>query len=294
MATTGGSRDTVWALVVFLVIVVQYVIGGWVAGYGADPAVLSHVSFAGTIVSIILALLAIVYTYYQGFAQQRDAVALASQIEALGGVANGMRASGDVLSAGLAQIRSLGDQLDRSVAIAEETRTRVGDLRASMEGLKTAASRGEPTPPSGALSEPLPRAAERLIALASPMQLAIYFGLQEAAARGMTYRTLASDIFMPISKARTSPDIQDTIAQWLDGIASGHVYLLEDLGLIARDPIVVRDLEPHFRDLLTAQVSAKGGESQPSLLLDVPAVREAFRLYPPDPPPPPSGASKTP
>src|ERR1700739_2024082 len=70
-------------LAAVLLMLAEYVLIGWTQNYGADHDVLSHVGFAGTIVSMILGVVAIIYAFYQGFAQQRDAQALAGQLSDL-------------------------------------------------------------------------------------------------------------------------------------------------------------------------------------------------------------------
>ena len=68
----------------------EYQLIMWTRDYGADKEVLSHVGFAGTIVSIVLAIIAIVYSYYQTFAQERDSATLAEQLRNLGSVSNAL------------------------------------------------------------------------------------------------------------------------------------------------------------------------------------------------------------
>jgi cell division protein FtsL len=72
---------TEWILILLFAMVSAYVFIEKVYRYGADTGIVSYVSFAGTIVSIILAVLAIVYSYYQNFSQQRDSSTIATQID---------------------------------------------------------------------------------------------------------------------------------------------------------------------------------------------------------------------
>lgn len=63
-----------------LVVLSQHVITFWTIDYGADPEVISHIGFAGTILSAVLAVVAIVYAFYQSFSQRKDADSIARQI----------------------------------------------------------------------------------------------------------------------------------------------------------------------------------------------------------------------
>lgn len=48
--------------IVALLLILEYVIFDWTYRFGADKVLLDHISFAGTIISIILAVVAIIYS----------------------------------------------------------------------------------------------------------------------------------------------------------------------------------------------------------------------------------------
>lgn len=72
-----------WIFVIIILMLLQF-IGGWMAlVYGSSTSALGYVSFAGTIVSIILGLIAIIYAYVQSFTQANSVVEIREQIAKL-------------------------------------------------------------------------------------------------------------------------------------------------------------------------------------------------------------------
>jgi hypothetical protein len=124
-----------WVLLILIIVIGEYVFLDKVFKYGADSAVLNYMSFAGTLVSIILAVLAIVYTYYQNFSQQRDSGNIASQIDLLRSTVSEVRVSKGEFAKELKRIDEIGDKLDQSISLISESKTHVSSLSEHMEKL---------------------------------------------------------------------------------------------------------------------------------------------------------------
>ena len=51
--------------IAMILLLSQYIIFQWTYNFGSDKNLLDHISFAGTIISIILAIVAIIYSFIQ-------------------------------------------------------------------------------------------------------------------------------------------------------------------------------------------------------------------------------------
>jgi hypothetical protein len=125
-----------WILIVSVVVASEYIFLDKVLRYGSDGAVVSYVSFAGTIVSIILAALAIVYSYYQNFSQQRDSNNVAAQINLLRSTVSDVRVSKNEFINELQRISDISDKLDQSISILSESKSYVADLHSSFNDFR--------------------------------------------------------------------------------------------------------------------------------------------------------------
>ncbi|MBV7564169.1 hypothetical protein [Pseudomonas sp. sia0905] len=92
------SAKWIIGLVLFLITVIQSFI--WYAAFvnAGNGSALNFVSFAGTLISIILAVLAIGYTYGESISQKSKGDALSIQIASLTEIASAMRVQSDALS----------------------------------------------------------------------------------------------------------------------------------------------------------------------------------------------------
>lgn len=99
----------------------EYVVMEWTRVYGSNQDVVSHVGFAGTIVSIVLAVIAIIYSYYQTFAQRKDSSLLALQLENLQSVAANLQREG----AGLTTVK---DQIQQALDTSMRTERSIAEL----------------------------------------------------------------------------------------------------------------------------------------------------------------------
>lgn len=72
-----------WIMIIIILSLSQLLLHYFSAQVMTGSEVINYVSFAGTIVSIILAVLAIVYSFYQSFTQQNNVDLIAREIERL-------------------------------------------------------------------------------------------------------------------------------------------------------------------------------------------------------------------
>ncbi|MBL0458638.1 hypothetical protein JD499_15755 [Aeromonas enteropelogenes] len=76
-------KTSQWILIVIIMSLGQLLIHYYSTQVMSGSEVINYVSFAGTIVSIILAVLAIVYSFYQSFTQQNNVDSISREIERL-------------------------------------------------------------------------------------------------------------------------------------------------------------------------------------------------------------------
>lgn len=178
------KKSNIFAILVVLIVVeTQYIINGWVSNYGGNKQIVDYVSFAGTIVSIILAVLAIVYSYYQNFSQQRDSHNLSRQIDNLKIAVSDAESTSRHFSAATDRLEEIGKKLDQTISLGESSRDQISELRRSMEekaGASAPASEVEST-----TSKALEKLAAVLQSAATVGQLAIYYILVKSAERGL-------------------------------------------------------------------------------------------------------------
>jgi hypothetical protein len=72
-----------WILLIILLLLTQFLIHWLSLRYGGSTSALGYVSFAGTVVSILLGLIAIIYSFVQSVSQNSSAVEIREQTERL-------------------------------------------------------------------------------------------------------------------------------------------------------------------------------------------------------------------
>lgn len=98
MSTQKTLNTREWILVVVLLMLLQALIHFWSTETMSSSQIVNYISFAGTIVSIILAVLAIVYSFYQNFSQQNNVESISKEVENLKRTAIEVRESAQVIS----------------------------------------------------------------------------------------------------------------------------------------------------------------------------------------------------
>jgi hypothetical protein len=240
------KRRIIAILTLLLVMVVEYQICNWTQNYGADKDVVSHVGFAGTIVSIVLAVIAILYSYFQTFAQQRDAGALTKRLEELGTVSQSLSAAAERNTEQTQHLASIRTQIQEQLTASKRAEGLLGDIRMTMEAFKTRNELAEPPRPATEQSQKQAEAAfnpaklaSYLLSVASPLQITIYVAICYAAEHRMS-PTAYGDLVREsadrsLSKGDTQPKVREILSHWYAGMANGYLGLLEDLKLAGRE-----------------------------------------------------------
>lgn len=276
---TGTIRTDTGVLILLLAIAGQYIVTNWVVRYSADTSLTVAVSFAGTIVSIVLALLAIVYSYYQGFAQQRDAVTLSSQIALLKDTVQSVNAATEGLARDLGHFSDISEKVDRSISVGEESRASSEAVRTQLSDLSTklenAASRPTTSPPSADVTK---QVARNLASFADSQQRAMYVALKQGSQRHLTF----DQVFQNHVKRALEKKGFGSVTEQIHGFYNGLWYTLLDLRLLTVDltgTSRIGSMSPVFVSELERVIAAKPREDREAIL-DVASVEETFQPPP--------------
>jgi hypothetical protein len=220
-------------LISILLVLSQYIIDGWVSDYGADPDVVSHVSFAGTLVSLVLALLAIIYAYYQTFAQQRDSGAISAQIEVLRNTIVQSKDTQLDLSNDLNRLSEISQKIDRAISIGEEsTKQSIETRREIQEVLASETQKKERAQEQSNDSlDNKDVVAELLVARAYYLQICVYYVLCAACKNNME----PVDAFTKFMQPTIPSDKMSWLKEYLEGFLIANWYSLLDLGVCTVD-----------------------------------------------------------
>jgi hypothetical protein len=233
---------TATVLTVLLIVVSEYILIVWTQNYGADQNVLSHVGFAGTIISIILAVIAILYSYYQTFAQQRDSASLAEQLRHLQTVTATLGESSRNNLQQEQELIAIRAQIQESLDAAKRTEVMVGGIHATVADLKARSDATEqallPKAKEIAVAAAAvqafdpPKTAGVIASRAGSNQLAIYLALCHASKNDMTlaqFQQLVHTASANWLKTHNKEASAAILSEWQEGVATGHVDLLDDL-----------------------------------------------------------------
>lgn len=122
-----------WIFIILFLSLLQGII--WYASFvnAGNSSALNYISFAGTLISIILAILAIGYTYGESISEKNKSNAIANQIDTLNGVLNNLV----VQNSNLEIISKINDELLQLSENFQEgmsnTSKKVDDLKYSFE-----------------------------------------------------------------------------------------------------------------------------------------------------------------
>lgn len=219
-----SSNSFFWLLGLFIVIETQYIINGWVTGYGNNQTIVNYVSFAGTIVSIILAVLAIVYSYYQNFAQQRDSTTIATQILELRRLVEHADQSSTEFSGELVRLQDISNKLDTNIELVKGSQATIGKLSEKLDALKEEKIESGTTATS--LNSPdLDKIAETLVNAAIPTQIMLYRIVRAGVEKKLEFDEIVASIIKPCIKL-------PVLNEWIVGNFNAVCYILLDLKII--------------------------------------------------------------
>lgn len=136
-ADTEGKKFSrrEWLLLVALLLMLEAWILNVSYAFHADKAVIDYISFAATVASLLLAVIAIIYGFYQADGQQKSAVAIAAQIDSMRQVQRELNQASSGVSEQLEGIASTAAMLKSLGEAVEATHNRVAGLEGGLSGV---------------------------------------------------------------------------------------------------------------------------------------------------------------
>ncbi|WP_371324681.1 hypothetical protein VX159_03895 [Dechloromonas sp. ZY10] len=114
---------------------IEYLVFDWTYRFSADKNITDHISFAGTIVGIILAVVAIFYSFIQAESQNRSSTEIATQIVSLRDVVKDIDLSKLKFSDELNRMSEIAKKLDALDLHVGESKTTLSSMHAEMLNL---------------------------------------------------------------------------------------------------------------------------------------------------------------
>lgn len=104
-----------WLFTIAIVILIQFIVQVGALTFSSDNNVLNYISFAGTIVSIILATIAIVYSFVQTISQQSSASNISNQVDKLMSVVGVIDESKKTIKTSIQHLNEASKRLDTAI-----------------------------------------------------------------------------------------------------------------------------------------------------------------------------------
>lgn len=124
-----------WLMTIAILLMLE----AWILGVGyefrAEREVIDFVSFAATIASLLLAVIAIIYGFYQSDGQQKSATEIAIQVDAMRTMQGDLNSASAGIAEQLDGLTSTATLLRDLGAAVESTREKVGSLEGGLSGI---------------------------------------------------------------------------------------------------------------------------------------------------------------
>lgn len=124
-----------WLMLIAIMLAFEYWLLTTSYFYKNQQDVIGYVSFAATIASLLLALIAIIYGYYQSDGQQRSAAAIASQIDSMRDVQKQLNNASDGIADQLTGMTVTASELKNLTESLDGTHRTLGVIEGGINGV---------------------------------------------------------------------------------------------------------------------------------------------------------------
>ena len=100
-----------WLLITILLLILEYLVMSITLNFGDNKSLVNYVSFAGTIMSIVLALVAIIYSFIQSESQSRSSSNISAEVASLRTVVQDINKSKVTFSGELDRFADLANEI---------------------------------------------------------------------------------------------------------------------------------------------------------------------------------------
>jgi len=228
------ARKTTIASWLIIAVLSQLLITQWTVKAAGSREIVDYISFAGTVIGIVLAFLAIVYSYLTTASQKNDSENLKAQILRLSETVQSAGASGQKFEAGVGRLEDIVSVLgslekhsrDSSARVEAELAEIRSEFAAKRETSESKTERS--TSPSTDEKNSILPTLKILVDKASPFQLICYFHACTAPA--------TSD-----ARIKSENNLMDRILdskgidEYLKGQMASSYWMLRDMGIASAD-----------------------------------------------------------
>lgn len=124
-----------WLLVILLIMIVQFIVQCIAFLYAGSGSALNYISISGTIVSIVLALLAIIYSYFQSASQVNTSASINTQIEKLISIVDIVKDSNNDFANELKNLENIRENIASSINIQLSSHSKVNEISEVLDAL---------------------------------------------------------------------------------------------------------------------------------------------------------------
>lgn len=110
-----------WWMLILLIVLIQWLIHFWATEALSSSAMVNYVSFAGTLASTILAVLAIIYSFVQSASQQTTAETISREVHRLQSIVSNVNESTCKVNESLEKLPQIIEQLEHIPSTVSET-----------------------------------------------------------------------------------------------------------------------------------------------------------------------------
>ncbi|HEL5571671.1 TPA: hypothetical protein UOK25_000395 [Stenotrophomonas maltophilia] len=224
------TRRSTFVCWIAIVVLVQLLITQWTVKAAGSREIVDYISFAGTVIGIVLALLAIVYAFLTNASQKNDSDNLKAQITRLDSTITSAGISGQKFDIGVSRLESI---IDGVASLEKHTMESAARVEAGIDSIRSAvkineieSSRSNPlgSDVSADAKKSISIALRRLIDTASEWQTICYY---TAALAPSDVRERVSFFNETINRMLKSK----VLSSYMSGQMHSAYWLLFDLGL---------------------------------------------------------------
>jgi hypothetical protein len=213
----------------------QFVIHYWTVDYGGNDKIVNQVGFAGTIVSIALAVVAIVYAYFQTAAQKRDADVIANRLAEMRQLLSSLNTSGAQLGNYAKFIEETQSRLEEITTTQGQTLATAVRIEKSIDEKRAADVTSSQLSRKAPISDADAELAKKIVEFSAPLMLLCFYALSEVSKRSGTSIQYRNVLRLGSEKTLGRQGREERyiliLSNWIEGIGAGTFYMLQVLRL---------------------------------------------------------------
>lgn len=125
-----------WLLVILVLMMIEYWLVTTSYEYKSSETLISYISFAATIASILLAVIAIIYSFVQADAQQNASATMLTQTDSLRTTAIGLSTSGSIITEQVSKITETAERLRLLEQVLDLANQKLQGIESHITGIK--------------------------------------------------------------------------------------------------------------------------------------------------------------